>query len=163
MGTSPETPLFNGLPQFKCHKTVRATKIIDIQLPDEQVSTIAKLTTNNGDIFVEMTWMGKHHPKRGGYFVVYDDNYQSYSPEEQFEGGYVEQKESDGTSIGEVRVRTKFNPSNDGIVDRIKQKTAELINLCEELKASGKDARLASIAQTEYETAAMYAVKAATS
>lgn len=63
-------------------------------------------------------------------------------------------------SIGEQRVRTEFNPSNDGIIDQIKQKTAELINLCETLKE--KDGRLASLAQTEYETAAMWAVKAAT-
>jgi hypothetical protein len=63
-------------------------------------------------------------------------------------------------TIGEQRVRTEFNPSNEGVVDQIKQKTAELINLCEDLKA--KDARLASIAQTEFEIAAMWAVKAAT-
>lgn len=63
-------------------------------------------------------------------------------------------------SIGEQRVRTEFNPSKDGLVDQIKQKTAELINLCEELKA--KDGRSASIAQTEYESAAHWAVKAAT-
>lgn len=63
-------------------------------------------------------------------------------------------------TIGEARVRTQFNPSNDGIVDQIKQKSAELINLCEELKA--KDGRLASLAQTAYEEAAMWAVKAAT-
>lgn len=63
-------------------------------------------------------------------------------------------------TVGEKRVRTEFNPSKDGIVDQIKQKTAELINLCEDLKA--KDPRLASIAQTEYESAAMWAVKAAT-
>ena len=63
-------------------------------------------------------------------------------------------------TIGEQRVRTSFNPSQDDTVSQIKQKTAELINLCEELKA--KDARLASIAQTQYEDAAMWAVKAAT-
>jgi len=63
-------------------------------------------------------------------------------------------------TIGESRVRTEFNPSSDSVVDQIKQKTAELINLCEELKE--KDPRLAAIAQTEYESAAMWAVKAAT-
>lgn len=66
-------------------------------------------------------------------------------------------------STGEVRVRTQFNPSNDSTVEQIKQKTAELINLCEELKALGFDARLASLAQTDYESAAMWAVKSATS
>lgn len=63
-------------------------------------------------------------------------------------------------TIGELRVRTEFNPSQDSTVDQIKQKAAELINICEELK--GKDARLASIAQTTFEEAAMWAVKAAT-
>lgn len=63
-------------------------------------------------------------------------------------------------SIGEQRVRTSFNPSKTDTVDLIKQKSAELINLCEELKS--KDGRLASLAQTTYEEAAMWAVKAAT-
>ncbi len=63
-------------------------------------------------------------------------------------------------TIGEQRVRTEFNSSKNDLVNQIKQKTAELINLCEELKS--KDPRLASIAQTEYESAAMWAVKAAT-
>lgn len=63
-------------------------------------------------------------------------------------------------SVGEHRVRTDFNVGNDSIVAEIKNKTAELINMCEELKA--KDARLASLAQTAYEEAAMWAVKAAT-
>jgi hypothetical protein len=63
-------------------------------------------------------------------------------------------------SLGEDRVRTKFNPSTDSLVDQIKQKSAELIDLCEPLKA--KDVRLASLAQTAYEEAAMWAVKAAT-
>jgi len=63
-------------------------------------------------------------------------------------------------SIGEDRVRTKFNPSTNSVVDQIKHKSAELIDLCETLKT--KDARLASLAQTHYEDAAMWAVKAAT-
>lgn len=68
---------------------------------------------------------------------------------------------TENLSLGEQRVRTKFNPSENDTVSQIKQKSAELINLCEELKA--KDVRLASLAQTSYEEAAMWAVKAATS
>jgi len=63
-------------------------------------------------------------------------------------------------TVGEARVRTTFNPSANEIVDQLKQKSAELINMCEDLKA--KDPRLASIAQTSFEEAAMWAVKAAT-
>lgn len=70
------------------------------------------------------------------------------------------EREDRTLTLGEVRVRTKFNPSLDGAVDRIKQKTAALIDECEVLK--GKDPRLAALAQTAYEEAAMWAVKAAT-
>lgn len=65
------------------------------------------------------------------------------------------------STIGEKRVRIEFNPSNDDLVFQIKSKTAELINIAEELKE--KDPRLASLAQTGYEEAAMWAVKLATS
>jgi len=63
-------------------------------------------------------------------------------------------------SEGERRVRIMFNPSGDGVVHEIKTKAAELINLCETLK--GKDPRCAALAQTHFEDAAMWAVKAAT-
>lgn len=65
-----------------------------------------------------------------------------------------------GNTIGEQRVRVAFNPDNNDKVSEIKQKAAELINLCEELKV--KDGRLASLAQTAFEEGAMWAVKAAT-
>ena len=83
-------------------------------------------------------------------------------------------------TIGENRVRTTFNPSANSTVDQIKQKTAELINLVEKLRtvtpmlneadeqrgasypADGEVQRLISLAQTEYESAAHWAVKAAT-
>lgn len=63
-------------------------------------------------------------------------------------------------SLGEIRVRRNFNPSRDETVDSIKSLTAQLIDLCEDLKRF--DPRLAALAQTEYENAAMWAVKAAT-
>ncbi len=61
---------------------------------------------------------------------------------------------------GEQRLRVTFNPSDSSGVDIIKQKSAELIDLCEKLKL--KDPRLASLAQTAYGEAAMWAAKAAT-
>ena len=63
-------------------------------------------------------------------------------------------------TLGEKRVRKAFNPDANSQVDIIKQKSADLIDLCETLKA--KDPRLAALAQTAYEEAAMWAVKAAT-
>lgn len=63
-------------------------------------------------------------------------------------------------SLGEQRVRTDFNVSNDSFVDRIKGDTASLINMVEGLKEL--DPRLASLAMTAFEEAAMWAVKLAT-
>lgn len=69
-------------------------------------------------------------------------------------------------SLGEDRVRIKFNPSYSSRVSLLKQKTAELIDLCEQGRnagsADGEHQRLWSLAQTHYEDAAMWAVKAAT-
>jgi hypothetical protein len=63
-------------------------------------------------------------------------------------------------TVGETRVRISFNVAASDVVAQIKHKSAELIDLCETLKT--KDGRLASLAQTSYEEAAMWAVKAAT-
>lgn len=63
-------------------------------------------------------------------------------------------------SMGATRVREDFNPSKDDLVTKIKRYTADLIDLCEDLKPL--DPRLAALAQTAYEEAAMWAVKAAT-
>ena len=67
---------------------------------------------------------------------------------------------TEGMSIGAQRVRESFNPSKDDMVDKLKRYTADLIDLCEDLKRL--EPRLASLAQTAYEEAAMWAVKAAT-
>lgn len=61
-------------------------------------------------------------------------------------------------SYGERLVRLSFNPSGNELVDQIKQKTAELIDLLHDQRWS----REASLAITAYETAAMWAVKVAT-
>ena len=72
----------------------------------------------------------------------------------------VQYKENYMASIGAERVRLNFNPSQDNVVDKIKTLTSNLIDVCEDLKQL--DPRLASLAQTAYEEAAMWAVKAAT-
>lgn len=63
-------------------------------------------------------------------------------------------------SMGARRVRESFNPSKDNNVDKIKRYTADCIDFCEEHKAL--DPRLAALAQTAFEEAAMWAVKLVT-
>jgi hypothetical protein len=77
-------------------------------------------------------------------------------------------------TLGSDRVRQSFNPSGYTIVDQIKQKSAELIDLCEGLSSKGSAPdgtavqlqsernRCVALAQTYFENGAMWAVKAAT-
>jgi hypothetical protein len=73
-------------------------------------------------------------------------------------------------SLGEDRVRIKFNPADNSLAGQIKHRAAELIDLCEECAQAarigsgdrGEVLRLWRLAQTDFENAAMWAVKAAT-
>lgn len=60
---------------------------------------------------------------------------------------------------GEYRVGVDFNPGGNPQVDEVKRKAAELIDYVLE---HGRDRRTAALAATEFETAAMYAVKSLT-
>lgn len=65
---------------------------------------------------------------------------------------------------GEYRVGINFNPSNDDLVGRIKRAAADLIDMIDGVPSneSPERSRLKALAQTEIESAAMWAVKAAT-
>lgn len=69
---------------------------------------------------------------------------------------------------GEYRVGISFNPSGDDLVTQIKRQAADLIDLIDaipsdrESEVGNERGRLKALAQTEIESAAMWAVKAAT-
>lgn len=65
-------------------------------------------------------------------------------------------------TIGEKRVN--FNVSGESTIDDTKRRAAEDIDFLETLKknASGEKIRLIALAQTAYEEAAMWSVKAQT-
>ena len=65
---------------------------------------------------------------------------------------------------GEYRVGLTFNPSGSAAVNDIKRRAADLIDLLSPIASerSHPGARCASIAMTEIESAAMWAVKAVT-
>jgi hypothetical protein len=67
-------------------------------------------------------------------------------------------------TLGEQRVRVSFNPSGDSAVDRIKQLSADLIDLVNALPdhGEGETKRIKALAMTEYESACHWAVKLAT-
>lgn len=95
------------LPRYKCHKQVWALKIARIDLHQPTIAelqalidrqeplinqvgaTITPEESGYGPFTVTVDYLRKHEPRVGGYYVVYDDGYQSWSPAEQFEKGYT--------------------------------------------------------------------------
>jgi hypothetical protein len=88
------------MPRYKCHKTVWALKIAAIKehgahsesgsgAVNDGGATIVPADTRYAPFEVDQEFMRKHQPKSGGYYVRYEDGYESYSPAEAFESGYT--------------------------------------------------------------------------
>jgi hypothetical protein len=108
-GKDPATPesvsraFSSALPRWKCHKIVEAFKINDILAP---VVPNGKTTLRSKDdlrVYVDPSYMTKHNPQIGGYFVRYEDGYESYSPAAAFENGY--------TLVGSILPGRNFIPT----------------------------------------------------
>lgn len=79
------------LPTYTCHKKVWALKIENI-ITERRMNGKNTLTFVNKkykNIEVSCDYMKKHSPHTGGYYVVYEDGYKSFSPREAFESGYT--------------------------------------------------------------------------
>lgn len=73
--------------RYQSHKVVEAFQIIEI-VQDITQQTVLKGVEDT--VYVDDEYMDKHQPKVGGYFVLYADGYESWSPAEAFESGYTE-------------------------------------------------------------------------
>ena len=92
-------PAVTPMPEYQSHKKVWALKIKaiekDIDLAnkeDRETDGSAMITPEeNGyaPFKVDFIYMSKHDPKVGGYYVVYEDGYKSFSPAKAFEEGYT--------------------------------------------------------------------------
>ena len=88
------------LPRYKSHKIVHALKIHNIDVDSETGSAVITPEDNEfGPFGVDADYMGKHKPQSGGYYVVYEDGYKSWSPAEAFESGYTLIPESRSSSF----------------------------------------------------------------
>lgn len=73
--------------KWKCHKIVEAFKIESTCTHPIEGSVEVK---GAGFVFhATSVWANKHNPLVGGYYVRYEDGYESYSPAEAFESGYT--------------------------------------------------------------------------
>ncbi len=67
---------------WQCHKKVWANKITSIE--DGSL-----FLDNGGYVKIDDEFANKHNPVVGGYYVVYEGGYKSFSPEKEFEDGYT--------------------------------------------------------------------------
>ncbi len=77
------------LPRFQSHKIVRASKIVAIEGIVGEKAYLILETEGIPPVEVDVEWQRSHKPTRGGDFVVYSDDYTSFSPAEPFESGYT--------------------------------------------------------------------------
>lgn len=76
------------MPQYQCHKRVWALKIKDVRhRPDGAILYIED--PDYVSIKVDQVYIDRNHPQAGGYYVVYEDGYKSFSPGQAFESGYT--------------------------------------------------------------------------
>lgn len=79
------------MPRYRSHKEVWALKIASISGVSELDGSVAITPADEGyaPFRVDAAYVQKHSPQRGGYYVVYDGGYKSWSPADAFEGGYT--------------------------------------------------------------------------
>lgn len=89
-----------ALPKYKCHKRVWALQIESVE-PDAVRAEAEGGRETDGSTWlhpvnkdyapfkVSKEYAEKHSPEIGGYWVQYEDGYQSYSPAAPFESGYT--------------------------------------------------------------------------
>lgn len=100
------------LPIFTCHKTVRAARIDRIVDAVQGLGAMLKLAGVERPRRVSAEYIAKHDPVVGGYLVVYEDGYESYSPAAAFEAGYSPANPAEGMSPTEV-FKTVVKPKID--------------------------------------------------
>lgn len=81
--------------RWQCHKVVSAARILSITRTREDGARLLLLATEHlepgSHDLVEVTpeWIDQRSAYAGGYYIVYDDGYTSYSPAPPFEAGYT--------------------------------------------------------------------------
>lgn len=79
------------LPKWRCHKTVQADQIVAINdlFPNSPEIRMQLMLASGLAVNVDEPWIKRHNACVGGYYVIYEDGYTSFSPRAAFEGGYT--------------------------------------------------------------------------
>lgn len=161
------------LPQYKCHKVVRAGKIEDIAVYGDGSADF--LLEGGAYAKADRAFVEKHTPTPGGYYVVYEDGYASFSPAKAFEDGYMKVEpmgsgEANAPAIDSasdqriannvMRHEYRVLSDNEKVDMRaIKDAGLDFLRHVETLETRRGPSRELSIAKTKIEEAVMWAVK----
>ena len=75
--------------KYSCHKVVEAFKIFMVSVNDQGLALLCPEDEDTVcNVIASDEYMLKNKPEVGGYYVKYEDGYESYSPAEPFEKGY---------------------------------------------------------------------------
>lgn len=77
------------LPRYRCHKEVSAVRILELRARSDGGATIIPDAPGLAPLIVSPVYLKKHEPRAGGYYVRYDDGYESFTPPQPFEAGYT--------------------------------------------------------------------------
>lgn len=77
-----------GLPRYKCHKIVKASKIVEMELSHGHGATV-KLEDHDDEITLTGDFVLRHKPAVGMFIVLYEDDYVSVSPAHAMANGYT--------------------------------------------------------------------------
>lgn len=88
---SSDTGAMVQLPKYRCHKVVHALKIAKVQWHGN--STLIELVPEDGryaPLLRSLDWVqSRKADSAPGYWVRYEDGYESWSPVDAFEKGYT--------------------------------------------------------------------------
>lgn len=171
-----KTDKAQGLPAFVCHKTVHAFKVKSINYFKNLKNPLlgAELIPFDSNIAprtVSQDYVDKHKPQVFGYYVLYLDGYESWSPAGPFESGYELKSEpqpnvpapgpiTEGiTRVPDIRNRFGYRSLNEtGIISTtvIREGFSRLNDLLENRVMPSREY---SLCLTKLEEACMFAIK----
>lgn len=76
------------MPKYRSHKVVHALKIHKVSARTPTTRILIPEDDRYEQFEVDAEYVRKHNPQPGGYYVVYEDGYESFSPAAAFEDGY---------------------------------------------------------------------------
>ena len=96
------------MPEYQYHKKIKAFKITYIGEEKSERYTVYILRgEHNMCVMVSSDYIIKHNPEIGGYYVLFNDSYESYSPAKAFEEGY---------SLIDGEAKSDTNKADTGII-----------------------------------------------